>query len=161
MSINTFEVDLQGQDLRIGIVQSRFNEEVCRGLLNAGLGELKRLGVADEDILVATVPGALEIPVALQKMAESQQFDALIAVGAVIKGETYHFELVSNESAAGISRVALDFDMPIANAVLTTYTDEQAEARMVEKGTEAARVAVEMANLVLAIDEMEPASEDE
>ena len=147
MSINTFEVDLQGQDLRIGIVQSRFNEEVCRGLLNACLGELKRLGVADEDILVATVPGALEIPVALQKMAESQQFDALIAVGAVIKGETYHFEL--------------DFDMPIANAVLTTYTDEQAEARMVEKGTEAARVAVEMANLVLAIDEMEPASEDE
>ena len=94
-------------------------------------------------------------------MAESQQFDALIAVGAVIKGETYHFELVSNESAAGISRVALDFDMPIANAVLTTYTDEQAEARMIEKGTEAARVAVEMANLVLAIDELEPASEDE
>ena len=157
MSVNTFEVDLQGQDLRIGIVQSRFNEEICRGCL----GELKRLGVANEDILVATVPGALEIPVALQKMAESQQFDALVAVGAVIKGETYHFELVSNESAAGISRVALDFDMPIANAVLTTYTDEQAEARMIEKGTEAARVAVEMANLVLAIDELEPAAENE
>ena len=94
-------------------------------------------------------------------MAESQQFDALIAVGGIIKGETYHFELVSNESAAGISRVALDFDMPIANAILTTYTDEQAEARMVQKGTEAARVAVEMANLVMAIDELEPPEEDE
>lgn len=94
-------------------------------------------------------------------MAESQQFDALIAVGGIIKGETYHFELVSNESAAGISRVALDFDMPIANAILTTYTDEQAEARMVEKGTEAARVAVEMANLVMSIDELEPPEENE
>ena len=161
MTINTFEIDLQGQYLRIGIVQSRFNEEICRGLLSACLAELKRLGVADEDILVATVPGALEIPTALQKMAESQQFDALIAVGGIIKGETYHFELVSNESAAGISRVALDFDMPIANAILTTYTDEQAEVRMVEKGTEAARVAVEMDNLVMAIDELEPPEENE
>ena len=84
MSVNTFELDLQGQDMRNVIVQSRFNEEICRGLLNACLGELKRLGVANEDILVATVPGALEIPVALQKMAESQQFDALVAVGTVI-----------------------------------------------------------------------------
>ena len=106
-----------------------------------------------------TVPGALEIPLALQKMAETQQFDALVALGAVIRGETYHFELVSNESGAGITRIGLDYGMPIANAVLTTENDEQAEARMAEKGTEAARCAVEMANLLLALEELQ-ADED-
>jgi len=101
-----------------------------------------------------TVPGALEIPLALQKLAESGQFDALIALGAVIRGETYHFELVSNESGAGISRVALDFGVPVANAVLTTENDEQAIVRMSEKGRDAARVAVEMANLAVALEQL-------
>lgn len=155
MAIETIKMDLEGTGLHIGIVQSRFNENVCNGLRKACLEQLKRLGVADEDILICTVPGALEIPIALAKLAASQQFDALIAIGAVIKGETYHFELVSNEAAAGVSRIALDFGIPIANAILTTYTDEQAEARMVEKGNEAASAAVEMANLIFYnIDEV-------
>lgn len=161
MTIGTFEADLNGEHLRIGIVQARFNEDVCHGLLAACLAELKHLGVADEDILHVTVPGALEIPLALQKMAETEQFDALVALGAVIRGETYHFELVSNESGAGITRIALDFGVPIANAVLTTENDEQAEARMAEKGADAARVAVEMANLAIALDELAQATDEE
>ncbi len=154
MTVGKFESNMDGEGLRIGIVQSRFNPDVCHGLLSACIAELKHLGVAPEDILHVSVPGALEIPLALQKMADSQQFDALVAVGAVIRGETYHFELVSNESGAGITRVSLDAGIPIANAVLTTESDEQAEVRMAEKGTDAARVAVEMANLVLALEEL-------
>ena len=159
MTVGTFESNLAGEGLRIGIVQARFNADVGHGLLSACLAELKRLGVADEAILHVTVPGALEIPLALQKMAETQQFDALIALGAVIRGETYHFELVSNESGAGITRIGLDYGMPIANAVLTTETDEQAEVRMAEKGTDAARVAVEMANLLLGLEELQAEEE--
>jgi 6,7-dimethyl-8-ribityllumazine synthase len=112
-------------------------------------------------VLHVSVPGALEIPLALQKMAETRQFDSLVAIGAVIRGETYHFELVSNESGAGITRVALDYSIPIANAVLTTENDEQAEARMAEKGADAGRVAVEMANLALALQELAEAAEEE
>ena len=153
MALDAYDINLDGEGLRIGIVQARFNENVCQGLMKACVEELKRLGVAEEDITHASVPGALEIPVALQKMAATHLFDALIAVGAVIRGETYHFELVANESGAGISRVALDHGIPIANAVLTTENDAQAEARMAEKGSDAARVAVEMANLALAIEE--------
>ena len=155
MTVGTYESNLTGGGLRIGIVQARFNADVGRGLLSSCLAELKHLGVADEDVLHVTVPGALEIPLALQKMAETQQFDALVALGAVIRGETYHFELVSNESGAGITRIGLDYGMPIANAVLTTENDEQAEARMAEKGAEAARCAVEMANLLLALEELQ------
>lgn len=160
MTVGTYEMNLAGEGLRIGIVQARFNQDVCHGLLSACLAELKHLGVVDEDILHVTVPGALEIPLALRKMAETLQFDALIAVGAVIRGETYHFELVSNESGAGITRVGLDFGLPIANAVLTTDTDEQAEVRMEEKGTDAARVAVEMANLTIALEDLADAGDD-
>ena len=155
MTVGTFESNLAGEGLRIGIVQARFNADVGHGLLSSCLAELKRLGVADEDILHITVPGALEVPLALQKMAETQQFDALVALGAVIRGETYHFELVSNESGAGITRIGLDYGMPIANAILTTENDEQAEARMAEKGAQSARVAVEMANLLLALEELQ------
>src|ERR1700742_4713095 len=154
MEIGQYQPNHGGDGLRIGIVQSRFNEPVCNGLVDACVEELQRLGVVGEDVLLVTVPGALEIPLALQKLAESGQFDALIALGAVIRGETYHFELVSNESGAGISRVTLDFGLPVANAVLTTETDEQAVARMVEKGRDAARVAVEMANLTAALDQL-------
>jgi len=160
MTVGTYEANLSGEGLRVGIVQARFNEVVCAGLLSACLAELAALGVAGEDVLHVTVPGALEIPLALQKMAETQQFDALIALGAVIRGETYHFELVSNESGAGITRVGLDFGIPIANAVLTTENDEQAEVRMAVKGAEAARVAVEMANLAQALEELQDAGEE-
>ena len=161
MSVGSYKPDFQGAGLRIGIVQARFNEDIGHGLLAACLSELNNLGVADEDILHVTVPGALEVPLALQKMAETEQFDALIALGAVIRGETYHFELVSNESGAGITRIGLDFGIPIANAVLTTETDEQAEVRMQEKGADAARAAVEMANLIAAMEELAESSEDD
>src|SRR5690606_13616685 len=120
---------LDGSGLRVGIVQSRFNEPVCTALRDACLDQLVRLGVETDDIFVCTVPGALEIPMVLQQLAASGSFDALVAIGAVIRGETYHFEIVANESASGVSRVALDFNLPVANAILTTDTDEQAQAR--------------------------------
>ena len=160
MTVGTFEINLDGNGLRIGVVQARFNADVCHGLAAACMAELKRLGVQDGDVLHITVPGALEIPLALQKMAETEQFDALIAIGAVIRGETYHFELVSNESGAGVTRVSLDAGIPIANAILTTENDEQAEARMVEKGTDAARAAIEMANLAYLLDELAEGGEE-
>lgn len=161
MKIGQYQPNLDGDGLRIGIVQSRFNEPVCNGLANACIEELERLGVIGEDVLLVTVPGALEIPLALQKLTESGQFDALIALGAVVRGETYHFKLVSNENGAGISRVALDFGIPVANAVLTTENDEQAIARITEKGRDAARVAVEMANLSVALERLSSDDEDE
>lgn len=154
MSVGMYDPDFDGAGLRIGIVQARFNEDICHGLRAACLTELKHLGVDEQDVLLVTVPGALEIPLALQKMAESGQFDALIALGAVVRGETYHFELVANESGAGIQRIGLDHGIPIANAVLTTENDDQAEVRMSGKGADAARVAVEMANLVAAMEEL-------
>lgn len=151
MQIDVFQSDLDGSGLRIGVVQARFNQVICEALRDACLAELIELGVDAEDVFVCTVPGSLEIPVVLQQLAASGEFDALIALGAVVRGETYHFEVVSNESAAGIARVALDFNVPIANAVLTTETDEQASMRVAEKGAEAARVAVEMANLASSL----------
>jgi 6,7-dimethyl-8-ribityllumazine synthase len=160
MTVGHYESNLDGVGVRIGIVQARFNEKIGNGLLAACLSELSSLGVMNEDILHVTVPGALEVPLALQKLAATHQFDALIALGAVIRGETYHFELVSNESGAGITRVSLDAGIPIANAILTTENDEQAEVRIQEKGTDAARVAVEMANLALALEELAEATED-
>src|SRR5690606_14041067 len=131
---------IDGKGLRIGIVQARFNEDVTNSLLEACTAELAALGVADEDIEHVTVPGALEVPIALQAMAQSQKFDTLVALGCIIRGETYHFELVANESGSGVSMVALDHHIPIANATLTTENMEQAVARQVEKGRDAARV---------------------
>lgn len=145
------EKNLNGKGLRIGIVQSRFNPVVCEGLLGACRSRLVELGVSDADITLATVPGALEIPLVLQQMAGSDNFDALVALGAVIRGDTYHFEVVSNESARCIGDVQLDNGLPIANAVLTTDTDQQAEERMFTKGAEAAEVAIEMVNLLKAL----------
>jgi 6,7-dimethyl-8-ribityllumazine synthase len=137
-----------GQGLRIGIVQARFNEAVTNELARACKGELLALGVAEADIRQVLVPGALEIPLALQALAEQGQCDALVALGCVIRGETYHFELVANESAAGVTRVALDYRLPIANVILTTENFAQAVARQSDKGVDAARVVVEMANLL-------------
>ena len=150
-NIPEIERDYSGKGCRIGIVMSRFNIDVGEGLLGACTSELETLGVAQEDVLLTTVPGALEVPLVLRKMAQSGKFDALIALGSVIRGETYHFEIVANESAAGVSRVQLDTGVPIANAILTTENDDQALARMEEKGKEAARVAVEMINLLKRI----------
>ena len=137
---------LDGQHLHIGIVQARFNEDITNALAKACIAELKDLGVQNIDHVF--VPGALEVPLALQAMAERSEYDALIALGCIIRGETYHFELVANESGAGVTRVGLDYHIPIANAVLTTENLEQAVARQHEKGRDAARVAVEMASLL-------------
>ena len=142
---------MNGKKLIIGMVQARFNEPVTNALAQACKAELIALGVAEKNIDLVQVPGALEIPVALMAMAEKLKYDALVALGCIIRGETYHFELVANESAAGVSRVALDFQLPIANAILTTETLDQAIARQTEKGRDGARVAVEMANLLSEI----------
>lgn len=147
--INVLEPDMGGEDLVIGVVMSRFNASVTETLRDACLEELQALGVDAEDITFVSVPGALEIPLILQTMAASEAFDALIALGAVIRGETYHFDLVANESARGITQVSLEYSIPIANAILTTENDAQAEVRAREKGRDVARVAVEMANLIV------------
>ena len=142
------EGELIGEGLRIGIVRARFNDAITSRLASACLSELDRLEVDETDIRHVVVPGALEIAVALRAMAESGDFDALVALGCIIRGETYHFELVANESGAGVTRVALDHGVPIANAILTVENEEQAWARAEDKGRDAARVAVEMANLL-------------
>ena len=151
--MKTIAPNLNGQGLKIGIVQARFTNEVGSAMVEAARKKLLELGVADDDITLATVPGALEVPLVLQNMAASESYDALIAIGAVIRGETYHFELVATESGAGVSRVGLDFNVPIANAILTTENDEQAHARIQEKAGDAAIVAVELANLLNDLDE--------
>jgi 6,7-dimethyl-8-ribityllumazine synthase len=139
---------LDGTKLAIGIVQARFNEGITDALFNACHAELLALGVQEKNITHVKVPGALEVPVALQALAERDDFDALIALGCIIRGETYHFELVANESGAAVTRLALDYQVPIANAILTTENLEQAVARQEEKGRDAARVAIEMAHLL-------------
>ncbi|WP_029147162.1 6,7-dimethyl-8-ribityllumazine synthase [Methylophilus sp. 5] len=149
--MNKIAQNLDGAGKKIGIVLSRFNENIGAGLLQACEQELLKLGVKAEDITLATVPGALETPLILQHMALTEEFDALIAIGAIIRGETYHFEVVSNESARGISEVQRDTGVPVANAILTTENDEQAEVRVAIKGAEAAQAAIEMANLVSAL----------
>ena len=139
---------LNGKKLTIGIVQARFNETITTALADACMAELLELGVLEKNIDLVMVPGALEVPVTLMAMAEKMKYDALVALGCIIRGETYHFELVANESGAGVTRVSLDCQIPIANAILTTENLEQAIARQTEKGRDAARVAVEMANLL-------------
>jgi len=147
---------LDGTGLRIGIVQARFNEGITNALASACRAELAALGVAEQDITHVQVPGALEVPLALQGLAEHAEFDALVALGCIIRGETYHFELVANESGAATTRVGLDYHLPIANAILTTENLGQAVARQTEKGRDAARVAVEMARLMAHIAPLAP-----
>jgi 6,7-dimethyl-8-ribityllumazine synthase len=152
-NINEYPSSLEGHGLSVGVVMSRFNQDICEGLLSACTVELRRLGVNESDIEIATVPGALEIPLVLQNMAQSDRFDALIALGAVIRGETYHFEVVSNDSCRAVMDVQLDTGIPVANGILTCEDDDQALARMQQKGTDCAQAAVEMANLLRAIGE--------
>ncbi len=150
-NITEIEKDLNGEGLRIGIVMSRFNIEIVEGLYSACVAELSKLGVQHSEVTLVTVPGALEVPLVLEKMALSDRYDALIALGAVVRGDTYHFEIVANESCNGITQVQLDSGIPIANGILTTDTDEQALTRMGVKGADCALVAVEMANLLKKI----------
>jgi 6,7-dimethyl-8-ribityllumazine synthase len=141
-------IDLDGRDLVIGIVRARFNDAITTRMTEICRAELLALGVAPRHVTVVTVPGALEVPIALKAMADQDDYDALVAIGCVIRGETYHFELVANESGAGVTRVSLDHQVPIANAILTVENEAQAQARVEDKAREAARVAVEMANLM-------------
>jgi len=152
-AIRRIQPSTEGAQRRVAIVQSRFNPEIGQGLLRGALRALKEAKVADEHVTVVTVPGALEAPLALQRLAQSGDFDALVALGAVIRGETYHFEIVANESAAGLASVQLEFGIPIGNGILTCDTDAQAAARMDAKGFEAAMASLELANLLDAIDE--------
>lgn len=147
-SIEEIDSDTTGAGLRVGIVVARFNAGIGDGLLAGCTAELARLGVRKADTRIASVPGALELPLVLKSMAASRRYDALIALGAVIRGETYHFEIVSNESARGIMQVQLETGVPIANGVLTTESDGQAGERMMQKGADCAAAAVEMANLL-------------
>ena len=146
------EAGTEGEGMRIGIVVARFNADIGDGLLASCTAELTKLGVSPDDVTIVSVPGALEAPLILQQMAVSDGYDALIALGAVIRGETYHFEIVSNESARGIMAVQLDTGIPIANGILTTENDDQATARMAQKGADCAAVAVEMANLLREVE---------
>ncbi len=138
---------LRGAGLRVGVVTARFNAAIGEKLLRGARQALSDMGVEANDVVEVTVPGALEIPLALQAFAATEAFDALVALGCVVKGDTYHFEVVCNESAAGIARVGLDLDVAIGNGVLTAFTDEQADARAEQKGYEAAQAAIEMALL--------------
>ena len=137
--------DLGGEGLRIGIVRSRFNEKIGIAMLDACRKRLAELRVTAPTVV--SVPGALEAPLALQKLANTEKYDALIALGAVIRGETRHFEIVADESASGLMQVQLDAGIPVANGILTADTEEQAQARATQKGKDCAEVAVEMANL--------------
>jgi len=145
---------MNGKDMDIGIVMSRFNREISEAILASCKAALGELGVLEDHCNLETVPGALEIPVMLDAMARIGQFDALIAIGSVIRGETYHFELVCNESARGISEIALTYGIPVANAVLTTENRKQAEARTSDKGRDAAYVAIEMASRLKVYQEL-------
>lgn len=152
-NIDEIEPDLSGAGLRIGIAMSRFNQDAGEGLLSACTAALIRHGVRETDIRILTVPGALELPLVLQKMAQGGKYDALIALGAVVRGETYHFEIVANESASGISNVQLETGVPVANGVLTADNEDQVAARMTQKGADCALAAIEMANLMKKLDE--------
>ncbi|MDX3904801.1 MAG: 6,7-dimethyl-8-ribityllumazine synthase [Pigmentiphaga sp.] len=161
MNPYTMTPDLNGEGLHICIVRSRFNENIGEQQLQACLEELGKLGVDERDIMVLSVPGALELGVTLAQLAHTGEFDALITLGAVVRGETYHFEVVSNESAAAISRVALETGIPIANGVLTTDTEAQALERAAAKGRDCAQTAVEMANLLAALEPEEDDGDDD
>ena len=149
--IEEFEQNLDGTGIRVAIVLSRFNADIGDALLASCTTELRRLGVKPADVKIVTIPGALEAPLALQTLAQTRRYDALIALGAVVRGETYHFEVVSNEAASGITSVQLESGVPIANGILTTEDDDQAHARTTQKGTDCAQAAVEMANLLRRI----------
>lgn len=148
MAIRRIASSTAGTGRRVGIVLSRFNPEIGEGLLAGALRALKESGVVDPDVTLVSVPGALESPLALQRLAQTRRYDALVALGAVIRGDTYHFEIVANESAAGLSSVQLETGVPVGNGILTCDTDEQARARMDTKGYEATLAALELANLL-------------
>jgi 6,7-dimethyl-8-ribityllumazine synthase len=152
MPIKRTAASSDGTGRRVGIVLSRFNPEIGEGLLAGALRALREAAVADTDVVIASVPGALEIPLALQRLAQARHYDALVALGAVIRGDTYHFEIVANESASGVAMVQLDSGIPVGNGILTCDTEDQARARMDTKGYEATQAALELASLLPKLD---------
>ncbi|SMP45852.1 6,7-dimethyl-8-ribityllumazine synthase [Anoxynatronum buryatiense] len=154
--MKTYEGKLLAQGLRFGIVAGRFNEFIGSKLLSGALDALQRHGAEEGDIHVAWVPGAYEIPLAAQKMAASGKYDAVITLGAIIRGSTPHFDYVASETAKGVAKVSLDLGMPVIFGVLTTDTIEQAIERAGtkagNKGWDAATSAIEMANLMKSMD---------
>jgi 6,7-dimethyl-8-ribityllumazine synthase len=145
------EPNVDGARRRVAVVQARFNPQIGAGLLAGAMRALKEAHVDEARVTIVTVPGALEVPLALQRLAQTRRFDALVALGAVFRGDTYHFDIVANESAAGVASVQLEFGIPIGNGLLTCDTDAQAEARMDAKGFEAVMASLELANLLDAI----------
>ncbi len=146
--------ELSGSDLSIAVVVSRYNEDVSRRLLRGALNALAEHGIDEPDVF--WVPGALELPVTALALTEKSQYDAIVCLGCVVRGETYHFEVVANQTAAGLVNVQLDTGVPITNGVLTTEDREQAQARSGpknNKGAEAALAAIEMANLLKSIED--------
>ena len=152
MPLRRLAANTRAAHMRVGIVLSRFNPEIGELLLKGAARALQEAGAREAGVVVVAVPGALESPLALQRMAQTGDYDALVALGAVIRGETYHFEIVANESAAGVASVQLEFGIPIGNGILTTDTEEQARERAEVKGRDATLAALEMANLLAAID---------
>lgn len=149
--MNKITATTRANNAKIGLVQSRFNAAIVDKMVESCYKQLVALGVNEADIDVVSVPGALEIPLALQTLAITRRYDALIAIGCVVRGETYHFEVVSNESCRGVTDVSLLTGTPIANGILTVNTDEEALARVAEKGADCANVAIEMANLIVEL----------
>ncbi|CAN5286095.1 6,7-dimethyl-8-ribityllumazine synthase [soil metagenome] len=159
--IDYIPADHDGAGLRVGIVRSRGKDELTKAIQSACLAELVNIGVDKSDIVCASVPGVLDLPFALAQMAVSDQFDALVGIGCVVRGETYQFEVTAGESARGIADVSLRHGVPIANAVLIVDTEEQARSRAAGKGAEAARIAVELTNLTLALAELDDELDDD
>ncbi|GAA0598300.1 6,7-dimethyl-8-ribityllumazine synthase [Virgibacillus siamensis] len=152
----TFEGNLVGTDLKIGVVVARFNDFITSRLLDGATGTLQRHGVKEENIDVAWVPGAFEIPLIAQKMATSREYDAVITLGTVIRGSTPHFDYVCNEAAKGVSNASMHSDKPVIFGIITTETIEQAIERAGtkagNKGADAAVAAIETANLAKQLD---------
>ena len=150
--LRIIEGDLRVGDLRIALVASRFNAPVVERLVAGAVEALAAQGADPASLELVRVPGAFDLPLVVRRLAESRRCDAIVALGAVIRGETYHFEIVANESARGVAEVQLEFGIPVGNGILTTNTDEQALMRCEKKGFEAAQAALELANLLEAID---------
>jgi 6,7-dimethyl-8-ribityllumazine synthase len=154
--IRRLEGDLVARDLRFAIVASRFNEFVVDRLVDGAIDALVRHGASEKNLEIVRVPGAFEMPLAVRRLAQTRRYDAIVALGAVVRGQTSHFDIVAGENASGLSRVQLESGVPVGNGVLTTESMEQAIDRAGgkagNKGAEAALAALEMANLLKRID---------
>jgi len=155
-NLRVIEGDLLGRDLRFAVLAARFNERVVEGLVRGAVDALRRHGVADKQVEIVRVPGAYDMPMVARRLAQSRRYDAIIALGAVIRGATAHFDYVAGECASGLGRVAAETGVPVAFGVLTTDTADQAMDRAGgkagNKGADAALAAIELANLLRRLE---------